>query len=102
MYTLSVMSLFAAISFAVAFMLAIFAIRHQRVDFVPHHGNSMGGEILDLFLWVLVSVFAGAGSLAYIDWYFSALVFVVLFVLSFYIRYCVESWERRLDEKRIR
>lgn len=100
--TPGVMSTFAIICFGGAFLLAIAAVRHQCADFIPHHGNSMGGEIFDLFLWTMASLLVAAGSFAYIDWYFSALVFVGAFVLSFFIRYCVDSWERHRDEKRVR
>lgn len=102
MKTPSDMSVFDLICFGGAFLLAIAAIRHQCVDFVPHYGNTMSGEILDLFLWAMASLLAAAGSIAYLDWYLSALVFIAAFVLSFFIRYGVDNWERRLDEKRVR
>ena len=96
------MSAFVIICFGGAFLLALAAVRHQCADFIPYHGNTMGGEIVDLFLWAMVSLLAAAGSFAYLDWYFSALVFIAAFVLSFFIRYGVDNWERRLDEKRNR
>jgi len=99
---MSDMSAFALICFSGAFVLAVLAIRHQCKDFIPHHGNSMGGEILDLFLWAMASLFVAVGSFAFLQWYLSALVFLVGFALSFLIRYGVDSWERRLDEKRLR
>jgi len=83
-------------------LLAVVAVRHQCVDFVPHHGNSIGGEILDLLLWALASLLAAAGSAVFIPWYLAALVFIGAFALSFLVRYRIDSWERRRDEKRIR
>ena len=101
MKTISVMNAFAIFCFSAAFLLAIAAIRYQRVDFTPFHGNSMGGEIVELFIWTLASLLAAAGSALCIPWYFSPLVFVAGFVLSFFIRYCVDNWARRVDEKRV-
>lgn len=96
------MNTFAIICFVGAFLLAIAAIRHQRVDFIPFHGNSMGGEIIDLFIWAFASLLAAAGSAFCIHWGFSLIVFLAGFALSFFIRYCVDNWARRQYERRVR
>ena len=102
LHTISGVQSFMIICFGGAFLLAVIAVRHQCADFIPHHGNSMGGEILDLLLWVLASLLAAAGCCAFIQWYFAALVFIGLLAFSFLVRYRIDSWERRRDEKRVR
>lgn len=102
MSTISVMNAYAIICFSGAFLLAVAAIRHQRVDFIPFHGNSMGGEIVELFLWALASLLAAAGSAFCIPWFLSPLIFIAGVVLSFIIRYCVDNWSRHLEESQPR
>lgn len=90
---------FAIICFSGAFLLAAFAVLHQRHDFIPQHGNTMGGEIVETVVWFIVSMLGTAGSLAFVHWYFSIFLFVTVFVLSFLLRNLVEWWMRRQDEK---
>jgi len=92
------MNAFASICFGGALVLAIVAIKHQRANFVPRHGASTGGDIVNQLLWVLVSLLVAAGSFGCISAYVAAFVSVTCFMLSFLIRYFVESWERSMDQ----
>lgn len=98
--TMSDMSAFALTCFIGALAIAILAIWHQRTDFIPNHGNSMGAAIVGLFMWMLASLLVAAGSLAYIGWYYAPGIFAGAIVLSLLIRNGVERWQRHLDQKR--
>jgi len=69
----------------------LFAIIYQRRDIVPNYGGTMGGEMTTGFVWVIASLLSAAGSVALIPWYFSMLVFFLVFALSFLVRILV-AW----------
>lgn len=80
------MNILAIICFTVAVLLMIVAVIYQRRDMLPNYGSTMGGEMTAGALWLLVSLLAACGSLAFIHWILSFLLFLGLFALSFLIR----------------
>lgn len=95
---INVMATFGIICLGGAFLIALVAVRHQRGNFVPRHGSSTGSDIVNLLIWVLVSLLITAASCAFIPWYFTPIVFAICFAFSFLIRLCVDSWTRHLDK----
>lgn len=89
------MHILAIICFAGAFIAAVFAVIFQRRDMVPEYGSTMGGEMMTAGIWSLASLLCALGSLAFVAWYFSILVFAGVFALSFAIRMLVERIPKR-------
>jgi hypothetical protein len=89
------MNILALICFVVALSAAVVAVVLQRRDIVPGYGTTMGGQMLSSSIWSLASLLAAISSLALVRWYFSVLVFIGVFALSFAVRALVERIPKR-------
>lgn len=89
------MHIFAVICFAGAFLAAVFAVVYQRSDMTPNHASTMGGQMTAGAIWSLVSLLCAAGSLAFVRWYFSVIIFVAVYALSFLARVLVDRIPKR-------
>jgi hypothetical protein len=84
------MHILAIVCFAGALTTAIFAVVIQRCDMTRDRGSTMGGQMTTGAIWSLTSLFCAVGSLVFVRWYFSILVYVGVFILSFLIRILIE------------
>ena len=89
------MRIFAIVCFAGAFLAVVFAIVYQRNDITPQRGSTMGGQMTAAAIWSLASLLCAAGSLAFVRWYFSIIIFVTVYVLSFLVRAFVSRIPKR-------
>ncbi len=80
------MNMLALVCYAVAILLMMIAIIHQRRDIVPGYGGTMGGEMTSGVIWLLASFVAAGGALAMMHWVFALLQFLGLWALSFLVR----------------
>ena len=83
--------LFPILCFTGALLGAVFAIVFQYRDIVPDFGNTMGGEMVVGNTWGLVALLCAAGSLAFVPWYVSALLVIVIYAFSFPVRLLIET-----------
>lgn len=84
------MPTYAIICFGIAFLVALVAIAYQRADIRADYGSTMGGEMTTGGFWGIASLCCAGGSLAFVPWFVSPLVFVVVYGSSFVIRKIVE------------
>lgn len=86
------------ICFAGSALLTRRAVVAQCRDYIPNNGNTSSGEITTLLLLHLAALLAAVGSLAYLHWYFSLIIFLAGSALSFLTRHWVSRWLRCLDD----
>lgn len=89
------MTVIAFLCVAGAVLAMVLAVAYQRRDIVPGRGGTMGGEMTAGLIWLLAALLGAVGSLAFMPWYFSVLVFVAVLALSFLVR----MWVARLAKR---
>lgn len=88
------MSMLAIVCLIAALLSMLFAVVYQRRDLRPGRGGSMGGEMTAGLIWLVAALLGAVGSLAFIAWYFSLLVFFGTVALSFLVRIAVARTAR--------
>lgn len=89
------MNILATLCFAGALLAMVYAIVFQRRDLHPERGGSMGGEMTAGLIWLVASLLGALGSLAFVPWYGSILVFFGIYAFSFLVRSVVARIPKR-------